>query len=179
VAAFDDEPHMAGFLERLGSFARLICFDWRGTGLSDPFDPQHPPSLERQAQDVLAVLDAAGSEKAAFLASLLSGPAALVLAAHHPSRTSALVLVNTPAGFAAAPGYAFGVPLAVARQFRDEVIEPGTESDTGSVVALHAPSVAGDDEFVRWWEKAGRRGASPGIARAMQTMPCAVTTSAA
>ncbi len=168
VAAFDEEPHIASFLERLGSFARIICFDWRGIGLSDPFDPANPPSLELQAHDVLAVMDDVGSNRAAFFASLLAGPIALLMGATHPDRIAALVLVNTTARVVEADDYEFGVPVDVARRFADEVIEPAAEADAASVVAVHAPSVAGDDRFVAWWEDAGRRGASPAIARALQ-----------
>jgi len=168
VASFDDEPHFARFLDHLGSFCRLICFDWRGIGLSDPFDPAHPPSLERQAKDVVCVLDAAGSERAAFLATFLAGSAAIRFAASYPTRTAALVLVNTTARLAKGPGYEFGVPLPVLQRFTDEVIEPAGAADTSAVVAVHAPSVAGDERFLTWWEDAGRHGASPAIALSVQ-----------
>jgi class 3 adenylate cyclase/pimeloyl-ACP methyl ester carboxylesterase len=168
VAAFDDEPHCARFFERLASFARLICFDWRGIGLSDPFDPAQAPSDERLARDVVAVLDAAGSERAAFLATLLAGPPALRFAADFPDRTMGLVLTNTTARGVEAPDYEFGVPLAIAHRFTEDIIEPEGDVDTAAVVAVHAPSVAGDPQFVRWWEEAGNRGASPAIALAYQ-----------
>jgi len=169
VATFDEEPRCAWFLERLQSFARLICFDWRGIGLSDPFDPARPPTLDRAAEDVRSILNRVGSAQAAFLASLLSGPAALQFAASAPSRAAGLVLVNTTARCLAAPGYEFGVPELVASRFTEEVIEPDADADSGAVVAVHAPSVASDPAFVHWWEDAGRRGASPAVARAYQT----------
>jgi class 3 adenylate cyclase len=169
VATFDEEPRCALFLERLQSFARLICFDWRGIGLSDPFDPAHPPTLDRAVQDVVSILDSAGSERAAFLASLISGPAAIQFAAAARSRSVGLVLVNTTSRCLAASGYEFGVPESVASRFTEEVIEPDAEADPAAVVAVHAPSVASDPAFVHWWEEAGRRGASPAVARAYQT----------
>jgi class 3 adenylate cyclase len=167
-ASFDDEPRCARFLERLQSFARVICFDWRGIGLSDPFDPAQVPSADTQARDVERVLDAAGSERAAFLASLLSGPLAIQSAVRAPERIAGLVLCNTTARLLRAPDYEFGVPLSVASRFTEEVIEPAAETDPADVVAIHAPSVAADPHFVRWWDEAGRKGASPAIARAYQ-----------
>ena len=61
-------PPMAHFYRRLASFARLIIFDKRGTGMSDPVAPRQLPTLEERMDDVRAVMDAAGSERAAFVA---------------------------------------------------------------------------------------------------------------
>jgi class 3 adenylate cyclase len=166
--AFDEEPHCARFIERLQSFARVICFDWRGVGLSDPIDPARVPTTASHAQDVQCVLDAAGSERAAFLASLLAGPFAIQLAADAPERLVGLVLCNTTARVIAEPGYDFGVPVAVAQRFTEEAIEPAGGADPAAVIAVHAPSVAADMHFLRWWDDAGRRGASPAVARAFQ-----------
>jgi class 3 adenylate cyclase len=168
VADFDEEPRCRRFLERLAEFARLICFDWRGIGLSDPFPAAQTPPLDRLARDVVSVLDAAGSARAAFLASLLSGPPAIQCAVDAPARIAALILANTTARGLAAPGYEFGIPRAVAERFTEEVIDPDANSDAAAVVAVHAPSLATDPTFVQWWEDAGRRGASPAIARAYQ-----------
>ncbi len=85
-----EEPRIERFFSRIGSFARLILFDRRGSGMSDPVPDA--PTLEEQMDDVLAVLDAVGSERAALLAQLEGGPMACMFAATHPERTRALIL---------------------------------------------------------------------------------------
>src|SRR6266702_180709 len=88
-----EEPHFARFLERLASFSRLILFDKRGTGLSDRVADM--PSLEVRMDDVRAVMDAVGSERAAFFGISEGGPMSILFAATHPQRTSALILYGT------------------------------------------------------------------------------------
>ena len=90
VEVYWEEPRIASYFERLASFSRLIMFDRRGTGLSDPV--QGTPTLEEQIDDVVAVLDAAGSREAAVFAWLEGGAMAALFAASHPARTRALVL---------------------------------------------------------------------------------------
>src|SRR5664279_3159235 len=85
-----EEPRIARYFERLASFSRLILFDRRGLGMSDPV--LSAPTLEEQMDDVRAVMDAAGSERAAVYAQLEAGAMAALFAATHPERTSALVL---------------------------------------------------------------------------------------
>ena len=80
-----------------------------------------------------------------------------------------MLLVNTTARVLAAPGYEFGVPVSVAQRFTDQAIDPSGATDAAAVVAMHAPTVATDANFVQWWDDAGRRGASPAIARAYQS----------
>ena len=87
-----EEPRLASFLERLASFSRLILFDKRGTGLSDPVPDDDLPTLERRMDDVRAVMDAAGSERAALLGHSEGGNMCILFAASFPERTSALVL---------------------------------------------------------------------------------------
>ena len=86
-----EEPLLARFLTRLASFSRLILFDKRGTGLSDRVPEEALPTLEERMDDVLAVLDAAGSERAALLGHSEGGNLAVLFAATHPKRTVALV----------------------------------------------------------------------------------------
>ena len=88
-----EEPRAAHFIERLSSFARLIRFDKRGTGLSDR--PGGLPDLETRMDDVRAVMDAVGSERAALIGISEGGPMAALFAATYPERTSALVLYGT------------------------------------------------------------------------------------
>lgn len=89
-----EEPRLAAFLERLASFARLIVFDKRGTGLSDPVSDAELPGLERRMDDVRPVMDAAGSERAALLDHSEGGNMCILFSATFPERTSALVLVG-------------------------------------------------------------------------------------
>src|SRR5437867_3020037 len=86
---------VAAFYERLTSFSRLILFDKRGMGLSDPIPVTNPPTLEQRMDDVRAVLDAAGSERAALFGVSEGGPMSLLFAATYPERTSALILYGS------------------------------------------------------------------------------------
>jgi len=102
-------PELARFNEQLQRFVRLINLDKRGSGLSDRLAPGEIPSLEDRIDDVRAVMDAAGSERAAILGVADGGPVALVFAATYPERTRALILSNTSARIAWAPDYSFGL----------------------------------------------------------------------
>ena len=92
VEHYWDEPSIARYFNRLAEMRRLIMFDRRGSGLSDPVSD--PPALEEQMDDILAVLDAAGSERAAVYALLEGGALAALFAATHPERTEALILYS-------------------------------------------------------------------------------------
>jgi len=89
-----DEPDYAAFLERLASFSRLIIFDKRGTGLSDPVPLDQLPTLEQRMDDVRAVMDAVGSDRAALLGHSEGGNMCVLFSATYPDRTTALVLVG-------------------------------------------------------------------------------------
>jgi pimeloyl-ACP methyl ester carboxylesterase len=103
------EPRHAHFLERLGSFARLIRFDKRGTGLSDR--PGGLPDFETRMDDVRAVMDAVGSERAVLFGYSEGGPMAILFAATYPERTAALVLYGTYARRLVAADYPWGKTL--------------------------------------------------------------------
>ena len=90
-----EHPSMARYLDRLGQFARVICFDKRGAGLSDPVPLGALPTLEHWMDDARIALDAARSEEAALIGDAEGGPMAMMFAATYPQRTRALVLVNT------------------------------------------------------------------------------------
>src|SRR5919201_878011 len=98
-----NEPSLVACYSRMGEFARLITFDRRGSGLSDPMIGA--PTLEEQMDDILAVMDAVGSERAAMLGMLEGGPLAATFAATHPERVGALVLYSSWARMVYAPGY--------------------------------------------------------------------------
>jgi class 3 adenylate cyclase len=152
-----EEPSFARFLGRLASFSRLIVLDVRGTGLSDR--TMHLPTLEEQVDDVLAVLEAAGSERAALFGVGQGGVLASLFAAAHPDRATALVLFGTCARLIRAEGYPWG------RAYEEfEGLLRFTEGGWGHGVALPAlaPTMAGDESFKRWFAKLERLGASPG-----------------
>jgi pimeloyl-ACP methyl ester carboxylesterase len=98
-----DEPRLVRFLNGLSSFSRNIWFDQRGTGSSDPIAPEEGRLIESIVDDMIAVLDDLGCERAVVLDAI--GPAALQFAATHPERTSALVLINPSARFRRADDY--------------------------------------------------------------------------
>src|ERR1700730_792854 len=103
VEHYWEEPMVARYFERLASFSRLIMFDRRGSGLSDPV--VGAPTLEEQMDDVVAVMDAVGSDRAALFAMLEAGAMASLFAATHPERTSALLLYEATPRMTATAGY--------------------------------------------------------------------------
>jgi class 3 adenylate cyclase len=166
IDTMGDEPRLARSMRRLGSFARLIRFDRRGIGLSDPVSPSAPPTLEQWVEDALAVLDAAGSTEAVVVAPAEAGLVGLLLAAAHPERVAALVIVNGFARALADTDYPHGISDERAQQFLDTT-NPSSEGPTAEQVAEFAPSAANDQNFREWWYETGRRGASPATARAL------------
>jgi class 3 adenylate cyclase len=154
-----EEPATALFLRTLASFSRLILFDRRGTGASDPLPEARPPPWEAYADEVTAVMDAAGSRRAALMATTAeAGPMALFFAATRPERTTALVLGNATARFLAADDYPIGFPPE-----RAEAIVARVEDTWGTAepVATAIPSRAGDERFRRWVARMQRSIASP------------------
>ena len=103
-----ENPKLAGFYRRLASMGRLILFDKRGTGLSDRVSPERLPDLETRIDDVRAVMDAVGSERAVLLGISEGGSMSVLFAATHPERTLALVLMGTFARTMRAPDYPIG-----------------------------------------------------------------------
>jgi pimeloyl-ACP methyl ester carboxylesterase len=159
-----EDPGIALFLRTLASFSRLILFDRRGTGASDPLPPDPLPPWEAYAEELAAVLDEVGSERAALLAQIDAGPLALYFAASRPERTSALILANTTARFVATDDYPIGVPADVAETLLVQVDQLwGSEVLAGILM----PSRAGDERSLRWFAKLQRTGASPRAAKAL------------
>jgi class 3 adenylate cyclase len=170
IDAMHEEPSLARFMDRLASFSRLIRFDERGVGMSDSFAPDNPPTLEQWIQDAIAVLDAVGSERAAVLAPRDASLPGILLATTYPDRVSSLVIVNGTARAARADDYPVGIPERVLNRFVEVNMEPDAVDQGFDILALFAPSVADDEGFRAWWNRAGNRGASPGTARAIQTV---------
>jgi pimeloyl-ACP methyl ester carboxylesterase len=103
-----EDPMVAAWNRRLASFSRLILFDRRGSGASDPLPIDDLPSWESYVDDLMAVMEAAGSETAAVMGVFDAGPAAMLFAASHPERTTALVLANTAARVLRSEDYRIG-----------------------------------------------------------------------
>jgi class 3 adenylate cyclase len=159
-----EEPTYARFLGRLASFSRVILFDKRGTGLSDRVPAA---TLEERMDDVRAVMDAAGSTRAALFGVCEGGPMSLLFAATYPERTSALVLYGTYARFSWDAEYPWGFSTEALDWFR-KTIENSWGS--GGSLAVFAPSVVDDPRFREWWGRCERLGASPGAVCALMRM---------
>ncbi|MBV8296431.1 MAG: adenylate/guanylate cyclase domain-containing protein [Acidimicrobiia bacterium] len=145
VDHFWDLPQTADFLAGLASFTRLVMFDRRGTGASDGVPSGAIPTWEEWAEDIGSVLNAAGSETAAFLATLDAGPMAILYAVSHPERVKALVLHNTTARYMAADDY----PIGFAQEPVDFLIESmKTLWSRPEFAALVNPGMAGDQRFL-------------------------------
>jgi class 3 adenylate cyclase len=156
VEAVWDFPDFARFLRRLSSFGRLIHFDRRGTGLSDPVPLDQLPSLQTQVGDAVAVLKAAGSQRAAVIGLNDGTIVAVLLAASHPELCRSLVLFT----FTRTHTLAAGLPM----ESIDEVIElikaRAVKDDSG--VEFLAPSRANDERFDRHLARLQRFSVRPG-----------------
>jgi class 3 adenylate cyclase len=159
-----DDPQVALFLRRLASFSRLLRFDRRGTGASDPL-PAHPlPAWEAYTEELDAVMDAAGSRRAVLLATgPEAGPMALFFAGTRPERTAGLILANASARYLVADDYPIGFPAEAVEAMIARVEELwGTEAYTDAF----APGHAGDERFRRWSARIQRAIASPRVVAA-------------
>jgi len=171
VEARWEVPVIARFFERLSRFTRLILFDKRGTGMSDPVPLTSLPTLEDWMDDVRAVLDAEGWERTAILGAAEGGPLAILFAATYPDRTSALVLSETYARIRVAPDYPEGLP----DQLLDRYVEmTRTEWGKETILDFLAPGTERDSDLRRRWAKFTRQAASPGTAYAMTRMNAAI-----
>ena len=159
-----EEPSIARFLNRLASFSRLLCFDKRGAGVSDPVPLAALPTLEQWSDDVRTVMEAAGSRRAALLGYAHGGQMAMLFAATYPGQTSALILFDA---FASQFGdddrpwsFSFGsVPHSL-----DEIEELW---GTGARLDVFAPRAARDECFRRWYGRYERLSLSPRMLRAV------------
>ena len=154
-----DSPHFARFLERLSSFARVISFDRRGTGLSDPLPPDVVvPTWEEWAEDLRVVLDAVGSATAVVFAAVDAGPMAMVFAASYPDRTRALILSNSAARLLRADDYPVGLPVEVARGLLETVEAIWGTTEQAKLVN---PSHADDPDAAEWMARYQRASMTP------------------
>ena len=155
-----EEPSVVHFYSRLASFRRVVTFDKRGTGLSDP--AMHAPTLEESVDDLRAVMDAAGCERADLVGISEGGTMAMLMTAGHPDRVKALVLYGTFSRLLRAPDY----PLGVTEEQLSALVEMSAKG-WGEGVGLGgwAPSRRNDADLRRWWARLQRVAASPGMVR--------------
>jgi pimeloyl-ACP methyl ester carboxylesterase len=167
VELFWAEPSFARFLNRLASFARLIVFDKRGTGLSDPVPLNQLPTLEQRMDDLHCVMAAVKSKRALLVGVSEGGPLTALFAASHPEQVLGIVIVGGYARRLWAPDYPYG-PTS---EQRDAFIA-ALEREWGGPFGIEerAPSRASDPQFRRWWATYLRMGASPGAAAALTRM---------
>ena len=160
-----EEPTMAAYFERLARFARVLCFDKRVTGVSDPVPLSDLPRLEEWMDDVQTVMDAAQIERAALVGDTEGGPMAMMFAATHPDRVSALALVNSFARWRRADDYPIGMPHETAEKLVDRYEQH--YGVTSEILALTAPTSAHDARFARWFTRYQRLGMPRGAATTM------------
>lgn len=162
-----DEPGLAEWLRRLGSFSRVIMFDKQGTGLSDR--GTELPGMDERMDDVRAVMDAQGVERAAIFGISEGGSLATLFAATHPNRSRALVLYGAFARFMS------WFPTKEALNALIRYVE--NDWGSGQSLPMFAPSRKGDLAFQQWWGRFERMGASPGAVKTLMRMNSQIDTS--
>jgi class 3 adenylate cyclase len=162
---FWEEPEYSRFLHRLASFSRLILMDRLGTGLSDRLPPNQVSTYEQRMDDIRAVMDAVGSERAAVLGWSEGAPLCAMFAATYPQRASALVMYGGMARLLRDEDYPVGMPSEAMDQFIEAI--PTAWGQDEELLRLWAPSVADYPGPRRWWTRFGRHAVSPGAATAL------------
>ena len=152
-------PAARRFVDRLARIARVISFDKRGTGMSDPVP--EPATLEQRMDDVRAVMDAVGSERAVLVGISEGAPMCLLFAATYPERVSKLILYGGMARSTWAEDYPWATPKEALMESAQDFVAP--EWGTGANGETFAPSLAEDAAFREWWGKMERNGASPSM----------------
>jgi pimeloyl-ACP methyl ester carboxylesterase len=152
-----ESPPITHFVERLSAFARVILFDRRGVGLSDPLSA--PATLEERMDDVRAVMDAAGSERAALIGVSEGGTMCMLFAATYPERTSALVLCGAMARSTWAEDYPWAPERDAAEEALNELLAPLWGQ--GASIDIFAPSYADDPQAREFQARYERQAASP------------------
>ena len=164
-------PSFGPFLGALASFARVLCFDPRGSGLSDPLTVDRLPTLETRVADALTVMEAAGSERPALFGMDSTGPLAMFFAASYPDRAAALVLFGTYASGLRDADYPWAWSVEEWEAHDREVEEGWGQPDfVESFVRWLAPSARLDRESIAVWANYYRQAASPGMAVALNQL---------
>ena len=160
-----EQPLLAHFLRRPTTYGRALLFDKRGTGLSDR--TAGVPTLDDCMDDIRAVLDAEGSERAALIGHYDSGAHCAMFAATYPERTTALIIVSGYAKGVRDETHPFGPDPTVTAMVLDAIHD---EWGKGTMLPVIAPSMASDASFIEWWARFERLSASPGAAAALFQM---------
>lgn len=158
-----EEPLFARMLRRFASFSRLIVFDKRGSGASDPLSAEGT-TWEDWADDILAVMDDAKSERAFVVGVGDSGPMAMLFAATHPERVNGIVVVNSAARLTRSPDHPWGLTDEEVKEF---LAEKERTWGRGGLLEYFSPSKLSDDQYREWWAKYQRMSASPRPSGAM------------
>ena len=162
---FWEEPHLAGYIRRLASFARVILFDPRGMGMSDRLAGVR--TLEERMDDLRAVMTAVGSERTAIWAQAEAGAMSILFAATHPDRTTALILHGAFARLLRAPGYPYGPT----EQTFDHVVAAVEQTwGEGLVYGSFFPDKTSDPQWMRYFARFERQSATPTVAAANMRM---------
>ncbi|PJJ58222.1 pimeloyl-ACP methyl ester carboxylesterase [Mumia flava] len=153
-----EEPSLTAMLEELSRFTRLILFDRRGCGLSDRGDRHLAPTLEERVQDVVAVLDAVGSERASFFGVSEGCALAALFASMHPQRTERIILYGGISRLLRDGDHPWGV---LDETEYDAAFGPvfqhwGTPEGATAQVSLIAPSAADDPDYLAWFARQQR-----------------------
>jgi class 3 adenylate cyclase len=165
--AWDGPP--AAFFERLSSFSRLILFDKRGIGLSDSVSGL--PDLETRMDDVRAVMDAAGSSRAAIMGDGEGSPMTALFASTYPERTAAAILLSGGVSLKRSDEYPWApTPGEWETYIEDRERRWGTSDYANQGLRRLAPSLADDEGVQKWWARHQRLSASPGAAAAFARM---------
>ncbi|HVM41704.1 MAG TPA: adenylate/guanylate cyclase domain-containing protein [Acidimicrobiia bacterium] len=169
IDLFLDDPKVSPHFRRLASFSLLVVFDKRGTGLSDPWNGA--PTLDERMDDIRAVMDDAGVERAVLFGVSEGGPLCLTFSATYPDRVSALVLYASGARFTRTDDYPFGLPMESVEPMLQQIEESWGDPDALATVA-GSPSRIDDPEFKEAWARARRMSASPKMAADLLRMNC-------
>ena len=164
-------PSFGPFLTALASIARVICFDPRGAGLSDPLTVDRLPTLEARVSDALTVMEAAGSERPTLFGMDSTGPLAIFFAATYPDRTASLVLFGTFACGLKDEDYPWAWSAEEWEAHDREVEEGWGQPDfVESFVRWLAPTARLDRASIALWANYYRHAASPGMAVALNQL---------
>ncbi len=161
-----EEPEIAHFNRRLAEICRCIRFDELGSGASDPMPPDAGPYEQLSSQQIMAVLDAANSERAVLFAADSGTTGALVAAATQPDRVAGLIVLHGAARMVAADDYPAGMPA----EELDTWASIYDSMDLDQILQLSAPSRANDEQFLRWGRKWVRNMGSPAAVQARIAM---------
>ena len=166
-----ENPLYVQLLRTLSSFSRVVVVDRRGTGVSDRFSPEDLPPLEDVVDDLAAVLDAVGSERAVLFGASDAGAVCAMFAATRPERVAGLIMYAAAARGRQAPDYPWQWSEEEWQQYLDELRTGwGTREYAEQSLPFFNPSLSGDKRMLAWWERFLRLSASPNAQYAQESL---------